>query len=393
MKRLVVNGKELKVQISPTFLANSACPFYLKCHYVDQVDDRYVRVAAERGKTVHGAIAELLKHCMDEEIEVQDLEDELLADALQRHLAPMIHSETALIHSWLKLWRERFRLPKNIHGVEERLALDEDYDECEWKEASYRGIVDLQQVSDDHAIITDWKSQMHILNQGELDAHEQGTMYCWLMQKQYPHLKTFTFRIWYLRYGFYKETTRTEADLEAFEQALVIRENKLLELDNWDPVPGAHCQYCDYIHRCPIAQDLSPSNPEVITQEQATLAAQRLVVLDVVVKGLKSGLKRYVDGNDNVRLGANYVFGYRHSSSPKWDAEAVEQVLLDHDRNLSEVANVDVRLMKKLLKALNKEDPALAEQLEELAETKHRSEFKGYKSTAADEVDDEAADE
>mgnify|MGYP001293325702 FL=1 len=385
MRRLVINGQELKIQNSPTFLANSACPLNLKLHYVDKIDERYVRVAAERGKTAHGAIADLTKHCLDEKMLVQDLEDGMLTDALQRHISPRILSETTAIYSWLRLWRERFKLPKNIHGIEERVALDDDFDECDWKEASYRGIIDLQQVTDTHAVITDWKSQFHILSQAELDAHEQGTMYCWLMWKQYPHLRTFTFRIWYLRYGFYHETTRTEEDLEVFEKTLMIREKALAALDNWDPVPGPHCQYCDFIHLCPIAQDLSPGNPEIITQEQATLAAQRLVVLDVVTKGLKEGLKNYVDKNDSIRLGDKFQYGYRHSSSLKWKAADVEQALRDYDRDLSEVANVDVKAMKKLIKTLTREEPALAERLEDLAETKHRTEFRGYKPGAEDD--------
>lgn len=382
MRRLVLNGKELKIQISPSFLVKSACALNLKLHYVDRIDERYVRVAAERGKTVHGAVADLTKHCLDEKMQVADLEDGMLTDALQKHISPRILSETTVIYSWLRLWRNRFTLPKNIHGIEERIALDDDFDECDWKEASYRGIVDLQQVTGSHAIITDWKSQFHILAQNELDTHEQGTMYCWMMWKQYPHLREFTFRIWYLRYGFCHETTRTEEDLEVFEKTLMIREKALASLDNWDPVPGPHCQYCDFTHLCPIAQDLSPANPAIITQEQATLAAQRLVVLDVVTKGLKEGLKNYVDKNDSIRLGDKFQYGYRHSESLKWKAADVEEVLREHDRDLSEVANVDVKAMKKLIKALTREDPALAERLEDLAETKHRSEFRGFKTDA-----------
>lgn len=388
MKRLTINGQELKVQISPTFLQNSACPLYLKLHYVDRIDERFVRIAAERGKAAHAAIAELIKYCMDNRMAVQDIEDEMLREALQRNLSPQIMTEISEVYSWLRLWRERFKLPKNIHGVEERVAIDDEYDECDWKEASYRGIVDLQQVTGTHAIVTDWKSQPHILAQSELDVFEQGTFYCWLMWKMYPHLETFTFRLWYLRYGFYAETHRTQEDLAAFENALIIRENVLMQIDNWEPLPGAHCQYCDFIHLCPIAQDLSPSNPEIITQEQATLAGQQLTVLEVKVKALKDGLKKYVNKNDNVRLAAGFEWGYKHSSGVEWKADEVENALRERDRDLSEVANVGVKQMKKLIKALQTEDPALAQILKDLAKPKHKTEFKGFKSGAGDSDDE-----
>jgi hypothetical protein len=390
MKLLKVLGSELKIRLSPSFIQNAACPAYLKFRYVDKVNEKYVRVEAERGKAVHGAIAELLEFCRTQSCEVSDLEPQTLAEAVQRNISPRILGETGLVLEWVKLWQTRFEMPANIHGIEEKISIDDEYDECAWEDASYRGIIDLTEVRGSHCIVWDWKSQPHIVSQSEIDLPlgndmaEQMTHYCWMLWKLYPHLRTWTVRVWYLRYGFYMETSRTVDDLIAFENALMIKEKKISEIENWDPQPGRHCQYCDYIQLCPIAQDLSPGNSEVITQEQAVLAAQRATVYEALTKQLKAKLKIYVNHNDDVRIGDNWTYGYKHKESVEWDPKAAEETLRGHNRELSEVANVNVKKMKKALKKFEHEEPMLAAELVDLCKTKHKTEFKGFQQGEED---------
>jgi hypothetical protein len=385
VKLIKINGSELKVRLSPSFIQNAACPAYLKFRYVDRTRERFIKVAAERGKAAHGAIAEVLEYCMETKTPLADVEDGMLREVLEKHIPHTIIAETGLIFQWVRLWRDRFKVPSNIHGIEDKIAIDDEYEECAWEDASYRGILDLNQITGSHCIITDWKSQPHIVPQSELDqplgsdVAEQMTHYAWLAWKMYPHIKTFSVRIWYLRYGFYMETSRSEEDLEAFENALMIKERKIAELDNWDPIPGTHCQYCDYKNECPIAQDLSPGNPEVITQEQAIIAAQRITVMEAIIKERKEKLKAYVNHNDEVMIGDNWTYGYRHRESITWDPGEAESVLRDHNRDLSEVANVDVKKMKKLMKEAAKDDPQLEGALDDIKKSKHSTEFKGYR--------------
>lgn len=391
MKIITVQGAELKLRISPSFLQNAACPAYMKYHYVDKIDERFIRVAAERGKAAHGAVADLIQHAQNEEIDTSDIPEDLVREAVQKHTPHSIMSELGLVYQWVKLWCERFKMPNNIHGIEDRIALNDEFDECDWDQASYRGILDLNQISGTHCIVTDWKSQPHIVAQSEIDVTignaiaEQMTMYCWLAWKMYPHLKTFSVRIWYLRYGFYMETGRNVEQLAEYENVLMIKEKKIAEMDNWNPIPGRHCQYCDFIHLCPIAKDLSPSNPEIITQEQATLAAQRITVMEALTKDLKGKLKVYVNHNDEVRIGENWRFGYAKRESVTWDPVEAAGVLEDHDHELSEVANVDVKKMKKLMKSAAHENVVLEGQLQDIQKPKHSTEFKGYQPGSSEE--------
>jgi len=379
MKKLVVLGKTLDVKLSHSFIQNAACPFYLKCNYVDKLQEKYIRVAAERGKAIHEALATLLQGCVDKGIQPSDLHDTLIREVVQNHTPSHIMSEVGLILSWAMMWRDKFKLPAHVEGIEEKIGLDDEYDECEFATASYRGILDLWQLKDGHALITDWKSQNHIMSQTELDQHEQMTFYCWLLWKLYPDdIEKFTCRIWYLRYNFFMDTVRTEQDLIEFENALIIKERKITEITSWDPIPGKHCGYCDYILHCPIAKDLSPENQAIITQEQAIIAAQKLTVIEALKGELTNNLKEYVKANDEVMIGDNWVYGYSHSQSDKWSAEKLAPILKKHGHDVSELANADTKKVKKLLKQATKENPALAADIEKIREEKHTTKFQGY---------------
>jgi len=385
MKYIKVLGEELAIKMSHSFANNAACPLYLKLHYVDKVDERYVRVAAERGKGLHDALSSLIHTCRTEEIQPCDLELEQLSEAVAECTPQVVVSEVGTIMEWVKLWASRWKISKHYYGHEEKLALDDEFEECDWSDASYRGILDVIDINGTHCTVTDWKSQPHIISRTDLDnplaygVPEQLTNYCWLASKVYPYLETFSARIFYNRYGFYDETKRTPEDLDLFEQALLIKEEKISEIDSWDPIPGKHCQYCDFIHMCPLANDLSIENNQIISQEQAVQAAQRITVMDSLSKGLKEKLKDYVDANDEVRIGENWVYGFCKKESRTWPADKVQEVLEEFEgHSLGDIANVDSRKMQKLLKQVEKENPLLADALREVEETKRYTRFEGY---------------
>ena len=379
MKKLRVLGEELDIKMSHSFMTKAACPFYLHCQYVAKLDDRYIRIPAERGKAAHDSIEELLGFCLKEGIPPKDLPDSQLRNAVERHSNHGILGEIGDVFRWVRLWAERFRMPAHVVGIEEKVGIDDVFDEIDFHEASYRGIIDLLQIKDTHAIVTDWKSQPNILSQTDLDLYEQGTGYCWLIQKLYPEVETFEFRLFYLRYGFYASTIRTEEDLELYEQALIIRERKISEISNWDPIPGPQCQYCDFIHRCPIALNISPEQSEVISQKQAVLAAQQVTVMETKLKELKGKLKTYVEKNDEVLIGDNWIYGFKTTETQQWNPEKLAAVLEEHDHELSELVNADIKGVKKLIKQCRKDNPSLAFALEEIMTTEIGTNFSGYK--------------
>lgn len=381
MKYLEILGEKLAVKTSYSFLTKANCPRLLRKNYIEKPPEKTVRVAAERGKAAHRVAEELTTHVLDEGMDVQDIHDELLVESVERHTPYVISSEIGDILEWLKLWRDRFVLRRHelVEGVEAKLSIDDAYDECTFDEASYRGVLDLFFLDRDHAIVYDWKSQPNILGQGDLDKQRQFTFYCWLIWKIYPHITRFTAYLWYFRYGFAQATTRTIDDLTTFEDFLILRERKISEIESWDPIAGKHCGYCDYMHDCPLALDLSPDNPRIINQDQAVLAAQRITVMEALTKALKDGLKTYVKKNDEIMMEDRWVYGYKPGTSIFWKLPEVLPVLEAHGHELSEFTNMNNAGIKKIIKTAKKEEEmGFAAELEGLSHEKKTTKFQGY---------------
>lgn len=395
MRKLNILGQELLLRISPTFLENASCPMCLKYTYVDKETDFFSRIAALRGTAAHEAIADLTRLCQKEEIQPAELDDSVIKDKVAEKSSHEILSEIGEVFAWVRLWRDRFRISDDMVGFEERMALDENFVTTTWDEGSWRGIVDMIDINNanDHCTITDYKSRAGIFGKGAMHALPQMRFYAWLVSKYYPDVKSFSVKIWYLRYGFAQETRFSLDDMAVFQQTLQLQETKIADISDWEPIPGDHCGVCSHIHRCPIALDTSPIPANIITLEQAERSAGRLRVAESLIKELKTKLKSYVNANDSVRIEGNFVYGFKETTSRVYPAAKVEEILVDNNRQLSEIAKVDARALKKFLRNLRDEDPRLAERIEETVEETHKTTFKGFKATDDDDDGDENGDD
>ena len=384
MRVLRVLDNELKVKVSPSWLDKAACPAALKYEYIDK-HKRDFSVAAERGSAAHAAIADLTRIALKRECQPQDLEDELVTTAVSENTDHRLYEELPNIHEWVTKWRNRYKLSKHMVGHEEKLAIDEDFEECDWSDAAYRGITDVIVINGTHCIVDDYKSQPYVLSQTDLDAHYQLTFYCWLVSKFYPFVKTFEVRIWYLRYGFSAGTPRTWQQLKEFEAGLMLKVDKVMSIDNWDPIPGAYCKWCDHTGRCPVGQPdkegVFPVIPEaIINAEQAQKYGSQLRVIEERSDKIKKALRAYVKGHEEpVRLTSDFVYGYRPSKSLFFPPEKVLETLKEHGVDPSGYATFSATAMKKLLKSSERDQPALFHDLENIADHTVKTQFKGYK--------------
>lgn len=313
-------GETLSVPLSPTFLQHASCPLCLRWSYVDKSVPRLPRLSTLRGAVAHLAIALLSEHCMKADTPPSQLTDTHLRNAIVVSAPHEVYSELGTIFEWLSLWRERFALrPKHLVGYEERMAIDETFREVVWSQAAYRGIVDVIHLVGRTAIVTDYKGKPNVLSQAALAEHEQGWFYCWLVSKFYPQAEEFVFRIWYLRYGFYAETRRTRRQLDAFEQVLFMKRDKIAAIERWEPIAGQHCAVCDFVPICPLATGASELPVQIRTKDEAVRVASELRVKEQWVKEARAQLKTYVEHNDDVEL-SGYAYGFRgptaHAKTP-----------------------------------------------------------------------------
>lgn len=384
MRTLNVLDHELKVKVSPSWLEKASCPAALKFEYIDNFEREY-SIPAERGSAAHEAIAELTGICLEKKIQPKAIPDEVVNEMVQKHTDHRLINELPDILDWVKRWRDRYKLSKFLVGYEEKMAIDEEYKECEWSEAAYRGIVDVIDINGTHCKITDYKSQANILSQTDLDAHFQLSFYAWLVSKFYPYVKTFEVRIWYLRYGMYHTTPRTFEQIKQFEEGLLLKVDKVMSIENWEPVPCDYCKWCDHTGRCPIGKPDEDGNyppvPKKITEEeQAEHYARELRVLDERRKKIAAAIREYTKGSeDGVRISDDFEYKYRGVQSTFFPAEKVLPVFKEHGVDPADHATFSATAMKKLLKKAKKEQPNLHDDLEAVAETKWSTKFDGYK--------------
>jgi len=393
VEKLVILGDELPLKISPNFLKQAACPRNLKLMYINKEVNRYVRANTVRGAAAHEAIAEVTRLALTTNRKLVDFSNDEIRDIVAKNTPSLAYAEIGNIYKWVLLWRDRFFITNHIVGHEEKMAIDEKFQECSWDKATYRGIVDYIDIDEDEGLIIDYKSQANILSESDLTNHEQLSFYCWLVNKFYPHVNHFRARIWYLQYGFYAETERTSADLAVFEQQMFLRIQAIRKIENWDPVPGEHCNFCDYIHLCPYATEEEILPTKVLSDTQALRLARGVRVKEEWVSKAKKQLKAFVDGNNDVELlgtnGSRYVFGYRMAPSYKYDFSIVKEVLVSAGIPLSDALRVDARDMKRIEKGLIRNNPLLADRLEEAKTRTGKTMFKGYIPKPGDDQEEE----
>ena len=379
MRYVRVGDWEIPIKWSHSFKEKAACPTYFFLNYGKKDPDKLSRVPGARGSALHSAIDDLMRFTEEEKIKVKDIPFKFVREKLAEYTTPLILSETGMMTECMRNWHDKYEKSEYLYGIEEKVALDENFKETDWSNGSFRGILDVVDIQGDTCIVTDWKSQINQLTKAEIEDHEQMTHYCWLAWRLYPHLKKFKIRIWYLRYKYYQETERTIEQLKRYEESMMVAIMATERMSNFDPVPGAPCHYCDYQHKCPLLE--SDMLPDAANQESALKVANRLVVMKEWVGTAQKSLKDYVRKNGGVRVGKG-VYEERLQRSTSYDPRELSGVLKDHGLEFLDVANADGRKIKKLVKEAVYEggDETIEADLEAIAKEKRSNKFQWWKN-------------
>lgn len=268
----------------------------------------------------------------------------------------------------LKAFTENLQFSaENVIGNEMKIAIDGNGNECGYEKKSkenpggcpldgWRGKIDLAEVSDGHAVITDYKNQMNILPKSQLRQHEQvAGMYPTLLRRAYPSIKTFTVGIYYLEYDFHQLVEVTDEEVQANFDRLRRRRDRLLGLAEKEifPEPGpGRCNFCDYLEACPIGKDyLDKGGPyKITTPEQALKAAQALEVNEQRVKALKEAVQVWVKQNGNIELEPGVVRGYQKTNTKDWNKQKLKVLADRHEKDILELVNVDSDKANRFIK-------------------------------------------
>ena len=357
-------------------IEKASCPFSFKNKYVDRVKGRD-HESSQFGKSFHDIVADVIR------AQVSEKSYELFGQEglIRRHMPLSIGHMMQSMVEIFETFRKRFYINREtIVGVEESLAIDEFGNEARWDDAWLRGIVDVIEIDGDTLTITDHKTQWNILNDEDMRKNEQLTMYCYLAHKHYPQLTKFRVQIYFARYGTYRRSERTMEDLEKFEAITRERISQVEAIEEFVPIPGRWCMYCECMNDCPLAkyEPKSTTIPEVITADQVVEMARLLNVREEQIKRLRAALQMYCSEHGSIEYSDKQRYGYVPTESETWNPAELKKVLDEHGQDITEHVNISVRSVRKLINQAQRLHPDLADAVEGIAKTVKKTTFKRH---------------
>lgn len=192
------------------------------------------------------------------------------------------------------------------------------------------GRIDLIQVSQNHAVITDYKTAQRMIPQAEFAESIQTFLYAWGLwaSGNLPGVEMFTVREMYVRYDAHPREVTIHADqFEAVERYLSVavkRLRKAYEEDTFPPTVGDHCALCPRPQACP-KKGISEYVPG--DEGHAVRLLEWLIVTDAQVAQARKTLKAEITQAGHEVTKNGMTASYRHIHSESLDKEALADVV------------------------------------------------------------------
>lgn len=357
-------------------IAKGHCPFAFKKTYIERATKRRLE-NLEFGAAVHDIIRDILE-CR---LKGEPIDD--VMGIISQNTPHSVSHRLEEIVGIIKTFQERFRMNMQyVVGVEEKVSIDRDGNECPWDIGYLRGIVDILEINGDHATITDHKTQFNILSDGDMDNHEQLSFYCLLIKSFYPQVEKFTVRIYFARYGVTKQSTRTMEDVVRYADVVESRIQSIERIEEWVPIPGPTCTICEHIHLCPLAQYDKEDRDDllIVDSASASRAAKLLRVREVQVQRIKEALRSYSAKHGAIKVSDGWSYGYVPRQSVQWPVAQTAEVFKRHGYEMLDHVGFSATSMRKLLGRARRLDADFCEDLEGVSREKTDTSFKGFKT-------------
>lgn len=164
--------------------------------------------------------------------------------------------------------------------------------------------------------------------------------YMAMMMAFEPRLQAAYSEVYYFRFGTSRTTTTDEGEIRYISREEVkawweVQQRRMIAVETLSDYPAIpsprNCQYCDYIHECPV--QLRGEEYIVRNAREAKRMAEELTVQKEKEKRVKNALKQFVDERGNIKLASGEEIG--HVTTTRYDIDVAG--LLE----LCQKANVD----------------------------------------------------
>lgn len=333
--------------VSYTQLAEyEACPAMYKFKRIDKIPAT-TGPAAVKGSIVHSTIAKYIDH-----LQRQNLQSDItvIGDFLDQELNEKGSGLTDDDRAEIREIIDRFA-GSYIFDPDRILAVETKFAHGLPDGTTFVGFIDMLEAAEDDpdvVVINDWKTDMVIRSQADVNRDLQLQTYAWAASLIFEDATEFRCRLRFVRYGFDRQVTYHRDDIPAIEERLLERIQQIKADNRYNPKPGAACAWCPYVNICPALQ--SCTGPVVCaTPEQAQKLAGELAILERQVKDRKEALKAWTAVNGPVKAGG-LLWG--HFTRSGWEVTDIREYtsrLLALERDPYETLRVDARALSKIL--------------------------------------------
>ena len=292
------------------------CPQAWKFHYIDKIPEKD-SASLIVGRMVHEAVAEYINSL----IKSQNQTNLSILDQIIDKYRANAGAYSSEFEEYVEGMRQIILPPVSEAAVEAKVAVNRSWRPVEYNKAFLRGRIDFLYHNGGTVVITDWKTNRYIPPQSKILEDRQLKVYALLTSVLTP-TDNFVVQLSYLRYGggHHRIVELELEDLEETKDWVLRTVDKIESEEEWKPTPGAHCNWCSYIDRCPAAASaITEDGPDTIrTPEEAIEAAQQYKLLGVKKARLEAKLKEWVDQNGPIQV-AGEVLDYHLSTTVKWE--------------------------------------------------------------------------
>jgi len=347
------------------------CPWAFSRHYIEKVPE----VGSQENLMVGGIAHEIAEYIGNHPNEA------IVPDMLvNQFITPFVSHRHKDLTDWTRLFLSRFKYSQeHVVGIEMDLAVDRNTNPCDYDspDAIFRGKLDMVEIDGHTARVTDYKTQMNILNREKIDDHFQLSLYAWMLHKKYPHLKEIYVQIYYMRYGFAQKSIRPLELLADVQKELKLRIMAIENYADFKPRPCEFCSICSYKTICPVLDEIESAGFPVIREvKDRTVIAGRYLMLTELLKEYKKVISDDIGANGAISV-PGIEIGFYPNEKTEWPTQKTMNVLARHDVDPYEIAKFGATAMKSYLR--ENANPELKKDLDNVKEISMETKFKSKK--------------
>lgn len=271
----------------------STCPAYFKERYIERrrvLENEDLVI----GKASHEALCKYALKCYEaNRTNLFDSHVAILDEVLRGY--SLTSAQDDAIRAMFREYVQANEIELDgLAGVEEKIAIDADFNEVEWlaENVWFRGVLDIYYLVGDVAIVRDYKTGFSL----SPDLF-QLEVYAWLIMNLYPNISKVIAEADFVRFCTRKQLEIPRSALPGIDRKVRNRIRQIEEDTRYRPVANNRCSSCPFWGSCEEIQRVGINN--VVALPVRDLEAQELlstiILLERKLKEHKEVLRSYCE--------------------------------------------------------------------------------------------------